>query len=51
MVRFTPELVSKIKIVIRRELSARHVPAVILKIQDIPVSFVCSDIPYTGIYW
>ena len=46
MVRFTPELVSKVKTVIRRELSARHVPAVILKIQDIPVSFVSSNIDW-----
>ena len=32
-------LIKKIKAKIRRELSARHVPAIILEIADIPVSW------------
>ena len=35
---FTDMLVGKVKGAIRRELSARHVPAVILETEDIPVS-------------
>ena len=35
---FTPELVKSVKTCIRQYLSARHVPAVVLPINDIPVS-------------
>ena len=35
---FDEALVREIRTVIRKELSARHVPAVILEIADIPVS-------------
>ncbi len=35
---FSEELVSRIKVQIRAQLSARHVPAVVLETQDIPVS-------------
>jgi acetoacetyl-CoA synthetase len=35
---FTPELAEKIKGVVRRELSARHVPSIIDECQDIPVT-------------
>jgi acetoacetyl-CoA synthetase len=35
---FTPELADKIKGVVRKELSARHVPSIIDECQDIPVT-------------
>lgn len=35
---FCPELVAKIKGAIRKALSARHVPALLLETRDIPVS-------------
>lgn len=35
---FGETLVSRVKANLRKELSARHVPAVILEIKDIPVS-------------
>ena len=35
---FGEALVSKVKAAIRKELSARHVPAVVLETEDIPVS-------------
>ena len=38
--RLTEELVKQIKLTIRKELSARHVPSVILEIADIPVSVI-----------
>ena len=38
--RLTEELVKQIKLTIRKELSARHVPSIILEIADIPVSVV-----------
>lgn len=34
---FSPELVAKIKGAIRKALSARHVPALLLETRDIPV--------------
>ena len=37
--RFTENLVTQIKSTIRKELSARHVPNVVLEIADIPVSY------------
>ena len=37
--RFTENLVKQIKSTIRKELSARHVPNVVLEIADIPVSY------------
>jgi len=40
--KFTRELVSAIKAAIRKSLSARHVPAYIFEVSDIPVS---ADIP------
>ena len=36
--RLTEELVMQIKLTIRKELSARHIPSIILEIADIPVS-------------
>jgi acetoacetyl-CoA synthetase len=36
--RFTPELVSNIRAAIKNSLSARHVPAYIFEVRDIPVS-------------
>ena len=36
--KFSQELVGKIKAVIRKELSARHVPAIIDETHDIPVT-------------
>lgn len=36
--QFTPEFTRRIVVAIRSELSARHVPAVILSITEIPVS-------------
>lgn len=35
--RFSNELVQKLKAAIRQELSARHVPSVILETKEIPV--------------
>ena len=35
---FGDALVRKIRAIIRKELSARHVPAIVLEIEDIPVS-------------
>ena len=35
---FSKDIVSRVKVEIRRQLSARHVPAVILETKDIPVS-------------
>jgi acetoacetyl-CoA synthetase len=37
--KFTPKLVTDIKTAIRRGLSARHVPAYIFEVSDIPVGF------------
>ncbi len=37
---FDEVLVRKVKALIRKELSARHVPAVILEISDIPVCII-----------
>ena len=37
MFRFTDELIQKVKHAIRQELSARHVPYIILETKDIPV--------------
>ncbi|MEQ2175998.1 hypothetical protein GOODEAATRI_023534 [Goodea atripinnis] len=34
---FHPELVTKIKVAIRKALSARHIPALLLETKDIPV--------------
>lgn len=34
---FTPDLVARIKVAIRKALSARHVPALLLETKDIPV--------------
>lgn len=39
---FDSVLVAKVKAAIRKELSARHVPAVILEVTDIPVSHMGS---------
>ena len=36
--KFEERLVNKVKAAIRKELSARHVPALVLEISDIPVS-------------
>ena len=41
---FSSELVTRIKICIRNELSARYTPAVILPIDDIPVSHVSQSV-------
>lgn len=38
--RFSPEVVEKIKIAIRKGLSSRHVPAYIFEVSDIPVGFL-----------
>ena len=38
--KFNPELVNEIKTAIRKGLSARHVPAYIFEVSDIPVSSV-----------
>ena len=38
--KFDDSLVKRVKSVIRTELSARHVPAVVLQISDIPVSCI-----------
>ena len=38
--RLTEELVKQIKLTIRKELSARHVPSIILEVADIPVSVI-----------
>ena len=40
--RLTEELVKQIKLTIRKELSARHVPSIILEIADIPVCVIFS---------
>ena len=37
--RFDEALVQRVKSLIRKELSARHVPSVVLETKDIPVSF------------
>jgi len=37
--KFTPQLVGDIKTAIRKGLSARHVPAYIFEVSDIPVGF------------
>ena len=37
-ITFTPEFVRRIAVAIRAQLSARHVPSVILPIAEIPVS-------------
>lgn len=37
-VSFTNELVKKVKSEIRSQLSARHVPSIVLETKDIPVS-------------
>lgn len=43
--QFTPELVKQLRTVIRNQLSARHVPSVILEIKDIPVSSLRNAMP------
>lgn len=40
--QFTSELTRHIVAGIRSELSARHVPAIILPISEIPVSYMCT---------
>lgn len=35
---FTDDLVKKVKSIIRQQLSARHVPSIVLETTDIPVS-------------
>jgi len=40
--RLTEELVKQIKLTVRKELSARHVPSIILEIADIPVSNIAT---------
>ena len=42
---FTDTLVSSVKMCIRQYLSARHVPSLVLPINDIPVSYISSLIP------
>ena len=39
-VAFTPELVTNVKACIRKYLSARHVPALVLPCTDVPVRYV-----------
>lgn len=41
--KFEERLVRKVNLAIRRELSARHVPALVLEISDIPVSSCSSS--------
>lgn len=43
---FCPELVAKIKGAIRKALSARHVPALLLETRDIPVREIWTSIKY-----
>jgi len=38
-IQLSPELIRQVQLSIRKELSARHVPAVILQTSDIPVCF------------
>lgn len=42
--KFNEALVKKVKTAIRMELSARHVPALILEISDIPVRINCLQL-------
>lgn len=43
---FSPELVAKIKGAIRKALSARHIPALLLETKDIPVRERTAHIRY-----
>ena len=52
--KFTREFVAKVKAIIRAQLSARHVPSVVMETTDIPVSLVhwyrspiCTCTPHT----
>ena len=41
---FSEDIVKRVKTLIRSQLSARHVPAVVLQTTDIPVSMVPSTL-------
>ena len=41
---FSEDIVKRVKILIRSQLSARHVPAVVLQTTDIPVSTALSTL-------
>lgn len=41
---FTQELNAKLKAMIRSALSARHVPSLIVPVQDIPVSIIAAPV-------
>jgi len=46
-IQLSTELIRQVQMSIRKELSARHVPAVILQTSDIPVRFIvfcCTDV-------
>lgn len=45
---FGAELAAKIKVAIRKALSARHVPALLLETRDIPVSATTATPPDQG---
>ena len=52
-VSFSNELVKKVKSEIRSQLSARHVPSIVLETKDIPVSVfyvACHRLAYSGIH-
>jgi len=46
-IQLTAELIKQVRMSIREELSARHVPAVILQTSDIPVCFLVQIVRLT----
>ena len=50
-VKFTQELVGKVKSAIRRELSARHVPKYIFETHEIPVCRILSPLVTTLVWF
>lgn len=49
--KLTPDLLAQIRAAIRKNLSARHVPAYIFEVEDIPVSVVSCAIYPSVVVW